>query len=89
MSQTVNCPHAGHARIDPAAVKADVCEECARTGGKWVALRVCLECGHVGCCDSSPGRHARRHGESSGHPLIAPAGQGESWRWCYIDDRYV
>jgi uncharacterized UBP type Zn finger protein len=65
------------------------CEECLKTGQRWVHLRMCLTCGHVGCCDSSPGRHARRHFEQSGHPLMQSAEPGESWRWCYIDESYL
>lgn len=65
------------------------CEACARTGGRWVHLRLCLTCGHVGCCDSSPGRHARAHFHASGHPIIRSAEPGERWRWCYVDEIYL
>jgi len=68
--------------------KTEGCEECLKTGGKWVALRVCQTCGHVGCCDSSEGKHARKHFEKTGHPIIKPY-EGEDWTWCYIDDKYV
>jgi uncharacterized UBP type Zn finger protein len=68
---------------------ADGREECLLTGQRWVALRKCLTCGHVGCCDSSPGKHARAHFRATGHPLIEPLGGGENWTWCYIDDEYV
>jgi uncharacterized UBP type Zn finger protein len=61
------------------------CEECLASGGRWVHLRLCLACGHVGCCDSSPGRHATRHFETKGHPLIRSFEPGEDWRWCYVD----
>ena len=61
------------------------CEECLASGGRWVHLRLCLTCGHVGCCDSSPGRHATRHFEAEGHPLIRSFEAGEDWRWCYVD----
>lgn len=68
------------------------CAECLKTGGKPVANRLCLTCGHVGCCDSSIGRHARAHFTETGHaimePLDVPAGQTK-WQWCYIDDAYV
>ncbi len=63
-----------------------VCEDCVKTGDAWVHLRMCLECGHVGCCDSSKNRHARAHFHSSGHPLIRSAEPGERWMWCYVDD---
>lgn len=68
----------------------EVCEECVKTGGHWVHLRVCKTCGHVGCCDSSPNRHARAHYEETGHPVIGPAESwGGDWLWCYPDDTYV
>jgi len=65
------------------------CEECLKLGERWVALRVCLTCGHVGCCDSSPGRHATAHFHSSGHAVMRSAEPGKDWRWCYIDQAYV
>jgi len=68
---------------------ADGCEDCLKTGDGWVHLRMCLICGHVGCCDSSINKHARKHFEETGHPLIVSAEPGEDWRWCYIDDMYL
>ena len=65
------------------------CEDCLKTGDTWVHLRMCLECGHVGCCDSSKNRHARAHFHSTHHPLIQSAERGEDWKWCYIDDTYM
>ena len=65
------------------------CEECMQMGDTWVHLRMCLECGHVGCCDSSPGRHARAHFHETQHPLIQSAERGEDWKWCYSDDMYI
>ena len=62
------------------------CEECLKSGDTWVHLRMCLECGHVGCCDSSPNRHARAHFQATQHPLIQSAERGENWKWCYIDE---
>jgi CPA2 family monovalent cation:H+ antiporter-2 len=64
------------------------CAECLRTGSRWVHLRLCLSCGHVGCCDSSPGRHARAHAES-GHPLVASVEPGDAWAYCFLDDTTV
>ena len=55
-------------------------------GDAWLHLRICLECGKVGCCDDSPNRHASGHAESSGHPLIRSLEPGEEWSWCYVDD---
>jgi uncharacterized UBP type Zn finger protein len=57
------------------------CEECLKIGGQWVHLRMCLTCGKVGCCDSSPNRHARAHFHESGHPLVRSAERGEDWEW--------
>jgi uncharacterized UBP type Zn finger protein len=62
------------------------CEDCLRIGGRWVHLRLCLECGHVGCCDSSPNRHATKHFHATSHPLIRSFEQGEDWGWCYTDE---
>ena len=63
----------------------DGCEECLAQGGRWVHLRMCMVCGHIGCCDSSPGRHATAHFEATGHPLIQSFEPGEDWWWCYVD----
>lgn len=63
-----------------------VCEDCVKTGDSWVHLRMCMECGHVGCCDSSKNRHARRHVESSGHQVVRSAEPGENWAYCFADD---
>jgi uncharacterized UBP type Zn finger protein len=71
--------------IDPVPARAAGCEECLRVGSRWVHLRLCLICGHVGCCDSSPGRHATRHFERTGHPVMASFEPGERWAWCYVD----
>ncbi len=68
---------------------ADGCEDCLMTGDTWVHLRICLTCGHVGCCDSSKNRHARKHHEDTGHPIIRSHEPGEDWRWCYIDNTYL
>lgn len=62
------------------------CEECLATGDWWVHLRLCLSCGHVGCCDESPNRHATRHFGQAKHPVIASWEPGERWAWCYVDE---
>jgi hypothetical protein len=62
------------------------CEECLKTGDRWVHLRMCLTCGKVGCCDSSPNRHASRHAAEESHPLIRSAEPGEAWCWCFVDE---
>jgi uncharacterized UBP type Zn finger protein len=59
------------------------CEECLATGGEWVHLRICLKCGHVGCCESSQGRHASMHYYQTHHPLAQSHEPGEDWVWCY------
>jgi uncharacterized UBP type Zn finger protein len=75
--------------IQPVTPTVDGCEDCLRTGGKWLHLRICLTCGHVGCCDDSPGRHATKHFRHSGHPIIQSFEPGEDWRWCYVDEAVV
>ncbi len=62
------------------------CEECLRTGDVWVHLRMCMACGHIGCCDNSKNRHARGHHRTAGHPLIQSYEPGEEWWWCFVDD---
>jgi uncharacterized UBP type Zn finger protein len=61
------------------------CQDCLAMGGWWVHLRVCMSCGHVGCCDSSPNRHATFHYHGTGHPLVQSFEPGEDWWWCYVD----
>jgi hypothetical protein len=65
------------------------CEECVKNNYKWVHLRLCLECGHVGCCDSSSNRHATKHYQKTDHAIMASLEAGESWAWCYTDERFV
>lgn len=65
------------------------CAECLELGTDWVHLRLCLTCGHIGCCDSSPMRHARGHAMAIGHPITQSFEPGEDWRWCYVDQTYV
>jgi uncharacterized UBP type Zn finger protein len=77
------CTHLDQIRIT--ATDKRVCEDCVKTGDTWVHLRLCLSCGHVGCCDSSRNRHATRHFEATGHPLVRSIEHGETWAWCYID----
>ena len=78
-----------HVPAAPAAPTSRGCQECLAIGDSWVHLRLCLHCGHVGCCDDSKNKHATRHFRSSGHPVIQSAEPGEDWRWCYVDDRQV
>jgi phosphoenolpyruvate-protein phosphotransferase len=80
----MNCEHA--AKVKPVPPRTPTgCEECLAAGTSWVHLRLCLTCGHVGCCDSSPGRHATRHAQATSHPVIASYEPGERWAWCYTD----
>lgn len=65
------------------------CEECLKTGDSWVHLRLCMECGHVGCCDSSKNKHATKHYHRSQHPLVRSIEPGENWIWCYVDQDIV
>jgi uncharacterized UBP type Zn finger protein len=81
-----SCAHFN--QIRDAAPSARGCSECLKIGGKWVELRMCLICGHVGCCDSSPNRHATKHFNATGHPIIQSF-PGADWKWCYVDKIYV
>lgn len=77
----------GHlSTIQDVAPSSDGCEECLKIGDDWVHLRLCLTCGHVGCCDDSKNKHATRHHHESLHPIIASYEEGENWLWCYIDE---
>ena len=77
------CTHLDEARdVTP---RTDGCEECLKIGDGWVHLRMCLTCGHVGCCDSSKNKHARKHYHASRHRLVQSIEPGEDWVWCYID----
>jgi uncharacterized UBP type Zn finger protein len=82
------CTHTGQIVVErPDHVEG--CEECLATGGTWVELRVCRTCGHVGCCDSSPGAHATEHFEQTGHPIMSSAMPGATWSYCYVDEAMV
>jgi Zn-finger in ubiquitin-hydrolases and other protein len=69
--------------------RAQGCEECLATGGKWVQLRACLVCGHVGCCDSSPGKHATAHFHQTKHAVMQSFEPGATWGWCYVHERQL
>jgi uncharacterized UBP type Zn finger protein len=79
------CTHLDHVLITDLPDAVDGCEDCLRTGAPWLHLRICLECGHVGCCDDSPNKHASDHAASSAHPIIRSLEPGETWSWCYVD----
>jgi uncharacterized UBP type Zn finger protein len=76
-------------RIEEVTPSAKGCEDCLKTGGRWVHLRLCETCGHVGCCDSSPNRHATKHFHATRHPVIKSFEPGEGWGYCYVDDLFV
>ena len=65
------------------------CEDCLALGTPWVHLRLCLTCGKVGCCESSPKRHERAHAQTDGHPIVRSLEPGETGRWCYIDEDFA
>jgi uncharacterized UBP type Zn finger protein len=80
----VQCTHLDQIRpVEPNTT--DGCEECLVAQGRWVHLRLCLTCGHVGCCDSSPNKHATKHFHRTQHPIVRSYEPGEDWAWCYAD----
>jgi uncharacterized UBP type Zn finger protein len=85
-SSSSSCTHLDSIRVSELPESVEGCEDCLAGGGKWLHLRICLECGKVGCCDDSPNRHARAHAHDSGHPLIRSLEPGETWSWCFLDD---
>ena len=80
------CAHLDAVEIVDLPTPVAGCEECLASGGRWVHLRMCQTCGHIGCCDSSPGRHATAHYHATGHPIIRSTEPGETWSWCYVDE---
>jgi uncharacterized UBP type Zn finger protein len=82
---SARCTHLDQIRIDPPASVAG-CEDCLAIGASWIHLRLCMTCGHVGCCDSSPNQHASKHAAASEHPIIRSAEPGENWLYCYPDE---
>ena len=81
------CTHLDQIRLTE--TETHVCEDCQKTGDSWVHLRLCLTCGHVGCCDSSKNKHATRHFHSTQHPLVRSIEPGEDWMWCYVDEIFA
>jgi uncharacterized UBP type Zn finger protein len=74
--------------IQDVVPSAQGCEDCLKVGARWVHLRLCLVCGHVGCCDSSPNKHATAHFHATSHPVIRSFERGETWGWCYVDQAF-
>lgn len=81
-----SCTHLDQITVTELPAEVAGCEDCLATGGKWMHLRICLSCGHVGCCDSSPNQHASKHGASEGHQIIRSVEPGEDWSWCFADE---
>jgi uncharacterized UBP type Zn finger protein len=79
------CTHLDEVAVRKLPLEVEGCEDCLRSGGKWLHLRICLTCGHVGCCDSSRNKHASAHHRNVGHPLVQSFEPGEDWVWCYAD----
>jgi uncharacterized UBP type Zn finger protein len=80
------CEH--FAEIHPVKPQARGCEHCLKTGDTWVHLRLCLSCGHLGCCDNSRNKHATKHFHATRHPIIKSFEPGEDWGWCYVDELF-
>ena len=81
-----SCSHLDRIEVTQVPQEVEGCEECLRTGDRWVHLRMCETCGHIGCCDSSPNRHATGHFHETAHPVMRSAERGERWSWCYVDE---
>ena len=73
-------------QIQKVKAKTKGCEECLKLGEGWVHLRLCLTCGHVGCCDTSKNKHATKHSHATKHPIVRSLEPGEKWMWCYVDE---
>jgi hypothetical protein len=80
------CTHLDQVTLRELPVEVDGCVDCLASAGKWLHLRICLSCGHVGCCDDSPNRHATAHSHATAHPIIRSLEPGEDWSWCYVDE---
>ena len=80
------CTHLDQIRLTELPASIAGCEDCLKIGSGWVHLRMCMTCGKIGCCDSSPNRHARVHAAESGHVIARSAEPGEDWSWCFIDE---
>jgi uncharacterized UBP type Zn finger protein len=83
------CEHTDMIKIKDVEPGSTGCEECLKLGDSWVHLRICLICGHVGCCNQSKNKHATKHFKETGHPIIQSFQPGEDWKYCYVDDEYL
>ncbi|MCW3023950.1 MAG: hypothetical protein JWR30_3272 [Conexibacter sp.] len=79
------CTHLDSVEVTDLPAEIAGCEDCLAIGGRWVHLRMCETCGHIGCCDDSPNRHATAHFASTEHPIMRSAEPGEDWSWCFVD----
>jgi uncharacterized UBP type Zn finger protein len=79
------CTHLDTIQVTELPEAVDGCEDCLAAGSQWLHLRICLECGRVGCCDSSPNRHASAHAAAAQHPIVRSLQPGEDWSWCFTD----
>jgi hypothetical protein len=80
------CSHLDSIEVTALPAEIPGCEDCLASGSWWVHLRMCQTCGHIGCCDQSPSRHARRHARTAEHPIVRSAEPGEDWSWCFLDE---
>ncbi|GAC1471946.1 MAG: UBP-type zinc finger domain-containing protein [Chloroflexota bacterium] len=78
------CTHGND--VHQVRARTDGCEECLKTGDRWLHLRLCMECGHVGCCDDSTNKHGSRHFHATKHPVMVSFEPGEDWGWCFVDE---
>jgi uncharacterized UBP type Zn finger protein len=83
---SMTCTHQDAIRVSELPATIAGCEDCLAIGGRWVHLRMCQSCGRIGCCDSSPHRHASAHAHTTQHPIARSAEPGEQWSWCYVDN---
>lgn len=81
-----SCTHLEQVQVTELPEAVEGCEDCLAAGTSWLHLRICLECGHVGCCDSSPMRHASAHARADEHPIMRSLEPGENWSWCFVDE---
>jgi uncharacterized UBP type Zn finger protein len=86
MTTEAICTHLDRIVVTAPPATIAGCEECLKVGDRWLHLRMCMTCGKIGCCDSSPNRHASRHAQDDGHPIARSAESGEDWSWCFVDE---
>lgn len=87
--KNAQCVHIDNVDMSKNEGNTKGCEECEKSGSNWVQLRLCLTCGHVGCCDSSPNKHSTKHFHQNQHPLIKSYEPGQNWKWCFVDETMI